>query len=114
MEGEKLQAEANPEQLSRYARERFLEEVHRQSGHGGHANSSVREVEYKGRKIRIETTYRITIDDEPVLGQVMVENTGRVHYHSIPNQEFKSAVDMVKRVIDLVPPFYSPHASHGR
>jgi len=34
----------------------------------------------------------------------MVGNDGRVHYHAIPNQEFESAVDMVKRVIDLTPP----------
>jgi hypothetical protein len=113
MEGEKQSIAEQPEQLSRYARERFLEQVHRH-GHNGHTTSSVREVEYKGRKIRIETTYRITVDDEPVLGQVIVENSGRVHYHSIPNQEFKSAVDMVMRLIDLVPPSYSPHGSHGR
>jgi len=113
MEGQKPTIVEPPDQLSRYARERFLEQVHHH-GHNGHTTSSLREVEYRGRKIRIETTYRITIDDEPVLGQVMVENSGRVHYHSIPNQEFKSAVDLVKRLIDLVPPSYSPHGSRGR
>jgi hypothetical protein len=73
----------------------------------GHESHSVREAEYKGRTIRIETSYHITVDGEPVLGHVMVGNNGRVHYHSIPNQEFASAVDMVKRVIDLLPPAYA-------
>ena len=71
----------------------------------GHDHAvSVRRVEYQGHAIRIETTYRITIDGEPVGGHILVGNDGRVHYHSIPNQEFASAVDMVKRVIDLTPP----------
>jgi hypothetical protein len=70
---------------------------------------SVREVVYKGRLIRIETTYTITVDGEPVAGHVMVDNAGRVHYHSIPNQEFDSAVGMVQRVIDLA----SPEAGMG-
>lgn len=70
-------------------------------GHAGHA--SVREVSYKGHQIRIETSYEISVDDQPISGHVIVGNNGRVHYHSIPNQEFRSAVDMVKRIIDLAP-----------
>jgi hypothetical protein len=36
----------------------------------------VREAEYKGHRIRIETTYRITVDDEPVTGHVTVGIAG--------------------------------------
>lgn len=73
-------------------------------GHGGPTATSVREVTHKGHEIRIETTYEITVDGKPVGGHVLVGNDGKVHYHSIPNQEFRSAVDMVKRIIDLMPP----------
>jgi hypothetical protein len=58
----------------------------------------------RGHQIRVETTYRITVDGAPVTGHVTVGNDGQVHYHAIPNQQFESAVDMVKRVIDLTPP----------
>lgn len=66
--------------------------------------TTIREAHYKGHVIRVATSYRITIDDEPVTGHVMVGLDGQVHYHSIPNQQFESAVDMVKRIIDLAPP----------
>lgn len=93
------------------------------TGHGeGHAEehgaggvaTSVREATHKGRHIRIETSYRITIDGEAIGGHVMVENDGQVHYHSIPNQEFKSAVDMVKGLIDLLPPEAPEAPAYGR
>lgn len=74
----------------------------------GHEPTSIREVTYKGHTIRIETRYSISVDGQPVTGHVMVNNDGKVHYHAIPNQEFASAVDMVKRVIDLTPPSGRP------
>jgi hypothetical protein len=98
-----LDAVAAPEQLVSHARQN----LRAHQGHedpGGHPTMSVREVEYKGHRIVIETVYHITVDGEPVTGHVQVGNDGRVHYHAIPNQEFESAVDMVKRVIDLIPP----------
>ena len=48
----------------------------------------------------------------PVTGHLEVGNDGSVHYHAIPNQEFASAVDMVKRVIDLTPPTALPGGGH--
>jgi hypothetical protein len=93
---------SDKEELANQARQAFLAQP--QQAHAAHTATSVREVRYKGRRIRIETTYRITVDGSPVTGHIAVNNEGRVHYHSIPNQEFASAVDMVKRVIDLLPP----------
>jgi hypothetical protein len=95
---------ADPELLARHARRSFSTGTH--TGHGvmSQPETSVREAHYKGHRIRVETTYRITVDDQPVTGHVMVGQDGRVHYHSIPNQQFDSAVDMVKRIIDLTPP----------
>ena len=91
----------DPDELARQAAESFPAQ---HEDHHPQDTTSVREVGYKGRRIRIETTYRITVDGEPVTGHVMVSNDGSVHYHAIPNQQFESAVDMVKRVIDLTPP----------
>ena len=104
-----LRSIGNPDELARHARESFAAQ---QEDRHAHDTTSVREVGYKGRRIRIETTYRITVDGEPVTGHVMVSNDGSVHYHAIPNQQFESAVDMVKRVIDLTPPDASAGEPH--
>ena|SRR5689334_3075490 len=98
-----LDAVAAPGQLVAHARQN-LRAGPDHHGPGAHPAMSVREVEYKGHRIVIETTYHITVDGQPVTGHVQVGTDGQVHYHAIPNQEFASAVDMVKRVIDLTPP----------
>jgi hypothetical protein len=98
------QQASDPEALATSAQSAFPADPPHSGEHGHPTPTSVREVTYKGRTIRIETTYSITVDGEPVTGHVMVNNDGKVHYHAIPNQEFESAVDMVKRVIDLTPP----------
>jgi hypothetical protein len=68
-----------------------------------HGNTTVREVRYGAHTIRVVTSYDIEVDGHPVTGHVLVTNEGAVHYHAIPNQEFPSALDMVKRMIDLAP-----------
>jgi hypothetical protein len=95
---------SDPETLAANAQRAFPADPGHTGPHAEPTPTSVREVIYKGRTIRIETSYSITVDGEPVTGHVMVNNEGKVHYHAIPNQEFVSAVDMVKRVIDLMPP----------
>jgi hypothetical protein len=67
----------------------------------GPPRPSVRETTYKGHRIRVVTTYEISVDGKPVTGHLMISNEGTVHYHAIPNQEFVSMVDMVKRIVDL-------------
>jgi hypothetical protein len=73
-------------------------------GHGGHqepgVTQTVRIVNHRGREIRIETTYKVTIDGEPLKGMLEVLGDGRVHYHGLPQYALPSAVDMVRRVID--------------
>lgn len=74
------------------------------SGHGGPqepgVTQTVRTVTHRGREIRIETTYRVAIDGEPLRGMLEVLGDGRVHYHGLPQYALPSAVDMVRRVID--------------
>ena len=68
--------------------------------------SSVREADYKGHHITIKTTYEIKIDGKLFQGALSVTNGGTVHYHGMPNAGFKSALDLVKAVIDTFPDEY--------
>ncbi|GAA1653091.1 hypothetical protein ACFQY4_21335 [Catellatospora bangladeshensis] len=75
------------------------------AGHG-HAHgtdgvsTSVRSTVHKGHEIRIETTYKITIDGKPLEGGLEVLDNGAVHYHGLPQYALPSAIDMCKRVLD--------------
>ncbi|MFC7245297.1 hypothetical protein ACFQO7_22720 [Catellatospora aurea] len=75
------------------------------AGHG-HAHgvdgvsTGVRTAIHKGREIRIETTYKITIDGKPLQGGLEVLDNGAVHYHGLPQYALPSAIDMCKRVLD--------------
>lgn len=87
-----------------------------------HAKSSfktTRKVKYRCKSIKIETTYKITIDGQPLLSHVEVMDDGTVHCHDFPNYSFPSAVDMAKKIldarIDFNPPVdeLSDHTLHG-
>jgi hypothetical protein len=72
--------------------------------HGGEPgeSTSVRTFEHKGHDVCIETTYRITIDGRVLQGHVEVLPSGAVHYHRFPQYAPRSAVDVVKTVIDTI------------
>ena len=72
------------------------------SGHHGHQKSfsSTRAAYHRGHKIKIKTTYRIEIDDEPLTLHTMVLDDGTVHCHGLPNYVFPSAIDLAKSIID--------------
>ena len=69
----------------------------------GPGMGSMREIDYKGHHVTIETTYKIKIDGKPFKGKLSVSNVGTVHYHGIPNLAFDSAVELVQAVIDVFP-----------
>jgi len=71
-------------------------------GTGDGTSTSVREFEHRGHRARIETTYRITIDGAPLVGHVSVLPSGEVHYHRFPQYAPRSAVDVVRAVIDTL------------
>jgi hypothetical protein len=77
--------------------------------HGGMLET-VRQSDYERRHIVITTSYMIEVDGKPVTGHMGVGNDGRVHYHPVPNLSFASAVDLVKRVIDVFPEEFPPAA----
>ena len=70
--------------------------------------ASLRTASYKGHEIVIRTTYEITVDGKPFETHVIVDNSGRVHYHGLPTRDFASTVDLVKKVIDLFPNDFPP------
>jgi len=64
---------------------------------------SVRQADYRGHHIVIRTWYQINVDGRMLMGHMGVTNDGQVHYHPVPNLSFASAVDLVKRLIDVFP-----------
>lgn len=75
-----------------------------EEGHHGAAEPgvtrTVRTATHRGQEIRIETTYKVTIDGEPLEGTLEVLDDGRVHYHGLPQYAVPSAIEMVERVVD--------------
>ena len=69
-------------------------------GHEGHSATTVRTATHNGHEIRVETTYTVTIDGEPLPGGLEVLDNGSVHYHGLPQYTMASALDMVRRVVD--------------
>jgi hypothetical protein len=79
---------------------------------------SVREANHNGHHILIRTTYEISVDRRPVMGEFLVTDEGQVQCHALPNYTFLSAVDLVKSLIDLFPedferPAKGGHSMHG-
>ena len=95
-----LAAATTPDQLAAALQQNQAELAVLRHTHEG-PRRSVRETTYEGHRIRVVTTYEITIDDRPVSGHLLLDNDGSVHYHAIPNQQFPSMIDMVERIIDL-------------
>jgi hypothetical protein len=69
----------------------------------GSVAETLREADYKGHHIGIQTIYRIKVDGKPFTADLGVLNNGQVHYHAVPNMTFDSAIDLVKALIDIFP-----------
>lgn len=99
----KIVAEEQPtvQSIARYIKQNTAKP--KMKMHHTGAGVSVREATYKGHQIIIRTSYEITVDGQPVTGHVNVSNEGDVQYHAIPNFSFGSAVDLVRKLIDVFP-----------
>jgi hypothetical protein len=71
--------------------------------HRHEGTDSVREADYAGHHIVIRTRYHIEVDGRMLMGHMGVTNDGNVHYHPVPNVAFPSAVELVKKLIDIFP-----------
>ena len=84
-----IQPDLQPEDLAKrlyQARPKARKKVH----HG--PMKILRTESYKGHNIRIETTYKITVDRKAVTGHLDVTNSGQVHYHPLPNLQHNLSV----------------------
>ena len=71
-------------------------------GHNVGKTTSTRTAKYRGHTIKIVTTYEFFIDENEVLGHFSVNEAGRMHCHDLPNYTFSSAIDMAKKLIELM------------
>ena len=85
------------------------------SGHRESQKSftSTRVAHHRGHTIKVKTTYRIEIDDEPVTVHTVVLDDGTVHCHGLPNYSFSSAVDMAKAIVDAARLVHYQHDDLG-
>lgn len=76
----------------------------------GHKQSfrTIRRATYRRKAIRVETTYKIMIDNEPLRRHTMVLDDGTVHCHDFPNYSFPSAMDMTRKIVDSIIEFETP------
>jgi hypothetical protein len=76
-----------------------------------HGKSVVtREADHKGHHIVVRTHYEVEVDGKPLTGHLGVSDSGLVHYHPVPNLSYSSALDMVRKIIDVYPDDFSPGA----
>ncbi len=71
-------------------------------GHDQTSARSVRTVSHCGHTIEVVTTYEFKIDGKPVSGHFEVNDAGKVHCHDLPNYAFTSALELAKRLADLI------------
>lgn len=113
MKKRELAEAAKPESIVQHVKQQTRGRRRAVHEHGA-GMESVRELEYKGHRIAIRTSYAIEVDGVPIEGHMGVTNDGRVHYHAVPNLAFPSAIDMVKQLIDTFPEdFDRPSGGHG-
>ena len=114
MDRETVQQASQPTAFRKALKAR-KEDVEQAGGHHRPAStSSVREAEYKGHRIKVRTTYKITVDGEPFDVAMTVDNDGSVHYHGLPTRSFPSVIGLVQKAIDLFPADFAdtPADSH--
>lgn len=73
--------------------------------HEGHSVviSGARDTQHRGHEIVVRTSYEITVDGQPFGGHVELDHAGRLYTHACPYQDFASALDMMKHIIEAYP-----------
>ena len=97
-----------PESIAAYVKANAARAKKAQRMH--HEDSTVtRETDYKGHHIVVRTKYEVEVDGKRLTGHMGVDDAGSVHYHPIPNMSFTSALDMIKKIIDVFPNDFGPN-----
>jgi hypothetical protein len=106
MDATKLTRASQPAALGGYLKKASA------TGHSMHGamgkGKSVRTAEHNGHEIVLTTSYRVELDGKVLKIPLMVNDSGDVHCHSLPNYQFDSAMDMVKAIIDAFPEDFPP------
>ncbi|MFI8459978.1 hypothetical protein [Kitasatospora sp. NPDC085464] len=98
-----LAAAADPHTFGTYLAGIAPAPGHMGTDHHPGRSSSVRTAEYEGHRIRVVTTYDITVDDRPLPAGLDVDDDGVLSCHGLPAYQFYSAVDTVKALIRHFP-----------
>jgi hypothetical protein len=69
--------------------------------------------EYNGHQIVIRTTYHIEVDGTTLMGHLSVDSDGHVESHALPNYEFTTPMNFVKKLIDEFPQDFTGQGGHG-
>jgi hypothetical protein len=112
MDAAKLARASQPAVLGGYLKKNLLAAGRAMHGHAGHG-ALVRTAEHNGHQITLTTTYRVAVDGKVLKIPLMVDDSGNVHCHSLPNYQFDSAIDMIKAVIDSFPDDFPPKGVKG-
>ena len=115
MDRETVQQASQPAAFKKALKARKAELEEAGAHHHGSSRSSMREADYKGHRITVRTTYKITVDGKPFDIAVSVDNDGSVQYHGLPTQSFPSVIGLVQKAIDLFPDDFAdpPADGHG-
>jgi hypothetical protein len=105
-------ASPTPQSIASYV-SKNAKQVKRAQKHRHEGTDSVREADYAGHHIVIRTRYHIEVDGRMLMGHMGVTNDGNVHYHPVPNVAFPSAVDLVKKLIDIFPADFTKKGRGG-
>lgn len=101
-----------PQSINTYVKRNAVQ-VRRAQQHRHGDMDSVREAHYAGHHIVVRTRYQVEVDGRMLMGHMGVTNDGQVHYHPVPNVSFSSAVDLVKRLIDIFPDDFTKKGRRG-
>jgi hypothetical protein len=101
-----------PQSIAAYVR-RNAAHVKRAQKHRHGKVESVREADFAGHHIVVRTWYQVEVDGRMLMGHMGVTNDGQVHYHPVPNLAFSSAVELVKKLIDIFPDDFTKKGRGG-
>jgi len=108
----RVTAMPTPQSINTYVRRNAVQ-VRKAQKHRHGQMDSVREADYAGHHIVVRTHYQVEVDGHMLMGHMGVTNDGQVHYHAVPNLSFSSAVDLVKRLIDIFPDDFTKKGRGG-
>jgi hypothetical protein len=112
MPSDGAKASPTPESIAAYVTKNAAR-VKQAQRHRHGKMESVREADYEGHHIVVRTRYQVEVDGQMLMGHMGVTNDGQVHYHPVPNLAFASAVDLVKRLIDIFPDDFAKKGRGG-